>query len=81
MDTITISTFKATCLEVMKRVQRTREPVLVTRFGKPVVEIVPPTQKGSGKRVLGTMRDTVEFTGDIVSPVLPESAWEALRRG
>ena len=40
MEEIAISKFKATCLAVMERVRRTRQPVLVTRFGEPVAEIV-----------------------------------------
>jgi prevent-host-death family protein len=80
MASITVSHFKATCLAVMKRVATTREPVLVTRFGVPVVEIVPPASRHSAKRQLGTMSDTVEFMGDVVSPALPAGAWEVLRR-
>ena len=37
-----ISKFKATCLAVLERVRKTGEPVLVTRFGHPVAEIVAP---------------------------------------
>ena len=36
MEEIQISKFKATCLAVLDRVGKTRKPVLVTRFGKPV---------------------------------------------
>src|ERR1035437_9960486 len=39
---IAISRFKATCLAVLEDVRRTRRPVRVTRFGKPVAEVVPP---------------------------------------
>ena len=41
-DTIAISRFKATCLAVLERVHRTGRPVLVTRFGVPVAEVVAP---------------------------------------
>ena len=79
METVAISKFKATCLAVLDRVRRTGRPVLVTRFGKPIAEIVPPSGDLGGKRKLGGMEHTVEFIGDVVSPVAPESDWEALR--
>jgi antitoxin (DNA-binding transcriptional repressor) of toxin-antitoxin stability system len=42
--------------------------VSVTRFGKPVAEIVPPKapQKASW---LGCMKDSMEVTGDIEGPI------------
>src|SRR6476620_6200719 len=42
MRDIAISKFKATCLAVLEDVRRTGAPVTVTRFGRPVAEIVPP---------------------------------------
>ena len=33
--------FKATCLKVMDRVRRTREPVVITKRGKPVARLDP----------------------------------------
>lgn len=73
-----ISKFKATCLAVLQRVGRTGEPVLVTRFGKPVAEIVPPSPAVQPRRVLGEMRGTARIVGDIVSPVVDEDEWEVL---
>ena len=40
METISVSRFKATCLAVLQRVKRTGKPVLITRFGEPVAELV-----------------------------------------
>ncbi|MBS0325521.1 MAG: type II toxin-antitoxin system Phd/YefM family antitoxin, partial [Proteobacteria bacterium] len=42
MDVIPVSRFKATCLAVVQRVQRTGRSILITRYGKPVAEVVPP---------------------------------------
>ena len=41
MQEIAISKFKATCLAVLEDVRRTGAPVRVTRFGRPVAEVVP----------------------------------------
>ncbi len=79
MEEIAVSKFKATCLAVLKQVHRSGEPVLVTRFGKPVAEIVPPSPAVRPRRVLGGMRGTGRILGDIVSPVVDEEEWEVLR--
>ena len=72
MNEIAISKFKATCLSVMARVRKTGKPVLVTRFGEPVVEIVPPSPPKRAKTWLGAMAGTGRITGDLVSPVSDE---------
>lgn len=80
MEEITISKFKATCLAVLERVRRTREPVLVTRRGMPVAEINPPPEGVRDASWLDSMRGTLEIVGDIVeSPAESESDWEALK--
>jgi prevent-host-death family protein len=66
MKKIAISKFKATCLGVLEEVRKTRHPVLVTRFGKPVAEIVPPSASPSRKRVLGAREDKGKILGDLV---------------
>jgi prevent-host-death family protein len=77
MEKIAIAKFKATCLAVLERVRRTREPVLVTRRGVPVAEIKPPQPASNW---LGSMQGTIKIVGDIVGkPAEPEDAWEALR--
>ena len=78
MEEIQISKFKATCLAVLDRVGKTRQPVLVTRFGKPVAQVVPPPP-GSGADWLGAMKDQGEIHGDLVAPVSDASDWEALQ--
>jgi prevent-host-death family protein len=80
MDQIPISKFKATCLAILERVRRSRRPVLVTRFGKPVAEIVPPSPRARPDDWLGCMKDEGKIVGDIVSPASEESDWEALRK-
>jgi antitoxin (DNA-binding transcriptional repressor) of toxin-antitoxin stability system len=69
MREIPISKFKATCLATLAEVRRTRVPVRVTRFGKPVADIVPPQEKHR-KSWLGCMRDESELIGDLVDTEL-----------
>jgi prevent-host-death family protein len=79
VEQIAISKFKATCLAVLERVRRTRQPVLVTRFGKPVAEVVPPRASKEPKRWIGSLAHTGRICGDIVAPASDERDWEAER--
>jgi prevent-host-death family protein len=79
MEEIAISKFKATCLAVLERVRKTGKPVLVTRFGQPVAQLVPPPAQERPTRELGALRGTARITGDIVSPASDEDDWEVLR--
>lgn len=76
MEQIAISKFKATCLAVLERVNKTGEPILVTRFGKPVATIMPPGIAHQVPR-FGTGIGSAEILGDIVGSISDESDWEA----
>ena len=77
MKTIAAGAFKARCLRVMDEVQRRRQPVVITKRGKPVAKLVPVD--GPGDRVFGALRGKIEIRGDIVAPVLSPDAWDALK--
>jgi prevent-host-death family protein len=79
MEEIAISKFKATCLAVLERVRTTGKPVLVTRFGEPVAELVPPHFSRKPNHWVGSLAGTGQINGDIVSPASEEDEWEALR--
>lgn len=78
MKEVAISDFKAKCLGLLEQVQKTRKPIRVTRFGKPIAEVVP-VSPDAGRNWIGSMKDTFEIVGDIVSPADDENDWEALR--
>ncbi len=64
--------FKAECLALLDRVERTREVIVVTKRGRPVAKVVPvdvPSKK--------TLRGSLVFSGDIVSPL--DDAWDVER--
>ena len=79
MEEISISEFKAKCLALLEQVRKTKQPILVTRFGKPVAEVIPPSPRATPPDWLGSMAGTMKITGDIISPVLGEGEWEAAR--
>jgi prevent-host-death family protein len=79
MDTMAISKFKAQCLAVLERVRKTGQPVLVTRRGRPVAQVVPPPPpEPKGTSTFGCMAGSAWEIGDILEPLAAED-WEVLR--
>jgi prevent-host-death family protein len=78
MKEIAISEFKAKCLAIVDEVQKTKVPVRITKFGKPVAELGPlsPMQP---KDWFGFMKGKMEIVGDIMSPASEPEDWEVLR--
>lgn len=74
-----ISKFKATCLAALERVRRTGRPLRVTRFGKPVADIVPPAADAARPGWLGGMRHTARIAGDITAPSSTLVKWDVPR--
>ena len=79
MKEVAISVFKAKCLGILEEVRKTRKPIRVTRFGKPVAEVVPPSPAKPMGRRLGSMIGTGKILGDIVGPTGSWDDWEASR--
>ena len=78
MKEIAISEFKAKCLAVLDEVQKTKQPILVTRRGKALAEVGPPSPKNDLSWI-GSMKGRMEILGDIVSPASDPDDWEVLR--
>jgi len=68
-ERIAVSKFKATCLEVLRRVNRSGRPIVVTRFDVPIAEIIPPARPAGEEGWMGSMRDRGRIVGDIVAPI------------
>ncbi len=79
MIEVAISEFKAKCLALLEQVRRTHQPIRITRHGKPVAEVVPPSAVVDRAAWIGSMKDSVEIVGDIISPANDEDEWEVLR--
>jgi len=75
MRTLAITDFKAHALQVLGQVAKTREPVVVTKRGKPLAEVIPfsPDVPRPGK-----LAEALVFEKDIVSP-LGEDMWDACK--
>lgn len=70
--TIGAGEFKAKCLKLLDEVAETREPLVITKHGKPVAQVVPIPQR---RDIFGAMKGSVLWEGDIISPIDVE--WEA----
>jgi prevent-host-death family protein len=79
MKQMAAGTFKTHCLRLMDQVQATREPVLITKRGKPVAKLVPVGSTDGDHDVFGCLKGVMEIVGDIESPVVSPADWEILR--
>lgn len=66
--------FKNQCLAVMDTVQRTGEPVLITKHGKPVAKVV--AVHGGDDDFFDSMAGRAKAIGDIVYDTVPAEDWE-----
>lgn len=73
--TIPAGEFKAKCLKLIDEVAEKRQPLVITKRGKPVARLVPEPAKKQA--LFGSMKGSVLWEGDIISPVDVE--WEAMK--
>ena len=75
MKTIAVGQFKAKCLRLIKEVGDNKEPLIITKHGKPLAQLVPVTQvvEDVRQKLLGS----VILEKDIVSPL--DEDWEVLK--
>ncbi|MGA9641116.1 MAG: type II toxin-antitoxin system Phd/YefM family antitoxin [Terriglobales bacterium] len=72
MKTIAAGKFKARCLTLMDDVQATRQPILITKRGKPVAKLVPVANEKD--HWIGRLDGVFKVVGDIESPI---DGWES----
>ena len=61
------------CLKLMDEVARIGQPLVITKHGKPVAQLVPvPVAPES---LFGYMKNTLKVAGDIVAPV--DETWSS----
>ena len=66
--------FKATCLKLLDEVASTRQPVIITKHGRPVAKLVPMPPAAT---LFGALEGSVLHEEDIVSPL--DTPWDAQR--
>ena len=66
--------FKSECLKLMDLVEKTREPIVITKHGRPVAQLAPVP--ADDDVVFGYMKDTIKVAGDVLAPT--GETWSAL---
>ena len=72
MKTIAAGEFKARCLTLMEDVRSTREPLIITKRGKPVAKLVPADDDKDD--FIGRLEGVFRVVGDVESPM---DGWES----
>lgn len=80
MKSISVSKFKATCLHLLERVSKTGRPLLITKNGSPLAQVVPAPAPQDKEHWIGMAKGELEIVGDIVSPVSGPEDWDALKK-
>ena len=65
--------FKAECLQIMDRVNKTKKPITITKRNVPIAKLVPVN--GKELPLFGAMSDVLTIKGDIISPI--DEEWDA----
>jgi len=76
MKAIKISEFKARCLEILDRVARTGETLVITRRGQALARILPISQSPEGDW-LGGLKGTAHAMDDLIEPAVDLEEWGA----
>jgi prevent-host-death family protein len=68
---VAATVFKENCLKLMSRVAKTHQPVVITKRGVPVAQLI--AAQAAPESLFGYMQGTVTIKGDIVSPL--QESW------
>jgi prevent-host-death family protein len=74
-NTVPAGEFKAKCLKLLDDVAENRQPLTVTKRGRPVAKVIPMPAKQ--RDIVGSMKGSVKILGDIISPLDVE--WDAMK--
>lgn len=77
MEKIAITDFKAHALKLLARVAETKEAIVITKRGRPFVQVMPYVNSGRANTP-GKLADALVFENDIVTP-LENDMWDACR--
>jgi prevent-host-death family protein len=68
MKTMTVTEFKAKALKAIAEVSDSRETLLVTKRGAPIVQVIPYSDNVA-EAVPGRLKHMFDFEEDIVAPL------------
>lgn len=71
--------FKAACLRIIDDMNRDRQPVTITRRGRPVAVLSPVVAGDEPASIIGAMAGTVTGYDDPFAPAADPGDWDAVR--
>lgn len=74
MKTMGAGAFKTHCLSIIDDVHATREELIITKRGKPMVKIVSVTKK-KPESIFGFLKGKARIVGDLVEPIVTPEEW------
>jgi len=75
MKTLAAGKFKAQCLALIDQVAQNHEPIIITKYGKPLVKVLPIDAKKETREK--PLKGLATYIGDIVSPI--DEEWEVMK--
>jgi prevent-host-death family protein len=66
---IAVTEFKAKCLKLIDEIARVRDPIILTKHGKPVAKLIPIEEQTDHLSQFGYMAGSATITGDIESAI------------
>jgi prevent-host-death family protein len=71
--TVPATKFKAHCLALLEEVRETRQSLLVTRHGKPLVEVSAYVSRDNDR--VNPLKGSIIYQDDLISPI--DERWES----
>lgn len=75
--TIGAAEFKASCLRVIEQITQDREPVTITKRGRPVAVLTPAASVEKRPGIVGALRGSVLRYDDPFAPASDPAVWIA----
>ena len=79
MKTITATEFKTKCLRLIRQMGKDREPMTITKRGRPVAILSPLPQAHETPSIVGAMPGSVLAYSEPFEPIADPSDWTASR--
>lgn len=76
MKTVAAAQFKAECLRLIEEMNRDREPLTITRRGKPVA-VLSPAEDMPARPLIGALRGSVTRYDEPFAPAADAGDWAA----
>ncbi|WP_428276744.1 type II toxin-antitoxin system Phd/YefM family antitoxin [Candidatus Palauibacter sp.] len=79
-QTVGVAVFRKTCASLIAQVSEGREPITITRHGRPVARLTPVPPPDDGEEpIIGALKGSVLGYDDPYAPAADPAEWDAVR--